>query len=90
MGKFQPQAGDLLWGFDEYQMLPVTEDQKKVLDAIWFLLSGLPKHREYAITYLPHGCVYFQDEVTGDVIIGLHRKFIRVSRSAEITYNNET
>ena len=88
MDKFQPQEGDVLWGFDKYHMLPVTEDQKKVLDAIWFLLSGLPKHREFAITYLPHGCAYFQDEITGTVIIGLHRKFVHVTRSGEITYED--
>lgn len=85
MAKYPGRRGDLTWGAYEY---PVTASQKITLDALWYMMSGLPRASE--ISSLPRGGFYSQRSDNGDVVIGLNHESVSVHRSGRITSNQET
>jgi hypothetical protein len=89
MAKFAGRRGDLKWGIYDY---PVSPGQKATLDALWYLMGGLPKafgQDKTGVYVLPQGGFYSQSEKNGDVIIGLHHKSVTVHRTGRITSNEK-
>lgn len=83
---FPGKSKDFKWGRYDY---PVTKSQKRSLDALWYLLSGLP--REYMGSFedtLAEGSFYSQDAVTGNVTFGLCHKSVTVDRRGRLMSNH--
>lgn len=85
MAKFEGRRGDSTWGTYDY---PVTLTQKKSLEGIWYMLSGLPKATGN-LNGLPAEGFYSQDPGNGDVIIGLFHHSVYVHRDGRITSAEE-
>lgn len=83
--RYRGKPRDKKWGKYDY---PVTPSQKRVLEAIWYMLSGQPK--AYLNDSLPQNCFYSQRTDDGTVIIGLNQESINVYRSGHIASNEKT
>jgi hypothetical protein len=85
VAKFAGRRGDLKWGVYDY---PVSPGQKATLDALWYMMSGLPRGFQQTGPYaLPEGGYYSQNEKNGDVIIGLNHQSVTVHRTGRLTSN---
>lgn len=80
--RYKGKPRDLKWGKYDY---PVTPSQKKTLEALWYMMSGLPRSPENGFTPVGYFCSQRVD--TGTVIIGLNHESINVHRSGHITSN---
>jgi hypothetical protein len=88
MGKFPGKPGDQVWGVYDF---PVTFTQKQALDALWYMMSGLPRgFQQKGRWALPAGAFYSQRETNGDVVIGLNHHSVTVHRSGRLTSNEHS
>jgi len=82
VAKFPGRRADLKWGKYDF---PVTFAQKTKLDALGYLVSGLPVTFE---ANLPDGLFYSQNPRDGSVIFGLNHRSVTVYRSGRIVANH--
>lgn len=81
--RFQARPGDHRWGKYDY---PVTPTQKKALEALMYMTSGLP--RAPGNPNLPEEGFYSQRSDNGAVIFGINHQSVTVMRSGRM-YANE-